>query len=146
MISRFTFGVNLAIYHLGKLNEDINSVANWAVANDLQLNTSKTTAIIFASTQNLLRLDVSSLPPILLNGTQIPLVKTIKNLMVTFCEDLTWNSHVSSISKRVHGVLKGLRHRAHFLSWKVKKLLVNALVLPLFNCMHDWSVVIYPGT
>ena len=102
---------------IGKLNEDINSVANWAGANDLQLNMSKTTAIIFASTQNLMRLDVSSLPPILLNDTQNPLVKTLKNLGVTFCEDLTWNFHVSSISKRVHGVLKGLRHRAHFLSW-----------------------------
>ena len=122
---------------IGKLNEDINSVANWAVANDLQLNMSKTTAIIFASPQNLLRLDVSSLPPIFLNGTQIPLVKTIKNLGVTFCEDLTWNSHVSSISKRVHGVLK--RHRAHFLSWKVKKLLLNALVLPLF----DYACLVY---
>ena len=65
---------------IGKLNEDINSIANWAGANDLQLNMSKTTTIIFASTQNLMRLDVSSLPPILLNGTQIPLVKTLKKL------------------------------------------------------------------
>ena len=53
--------------------------------------------------------------------------------MISSLEDLTWNLHVSNICMRVHSVLECLRHRDHFLSWKVNKLLVNALVLPLFD-------------
>ena len=57
-------------------------MVGWAAANDLQLNICKTTAIIFGSTQNLMRLDSTDLPPILVNDIRVPLVKSIKNLGV----------------------------------------------------------------
>lgn len=118
---------------ISRITQDANSVAEWANQNGIQLNAQKTTGIVFGSVQNLMRLDVDSLPPIILNGVRIPFVKSAKNLGVKIADDLSWNSHVSSICSRVHGVLNRLRFRTYYLSSSLKKQLVAALILPHFD-------------
>lgn len=122
-----------------KLNEDIESVANWAEVNNLQLNLDKTTAIIIGSNQNVTRINTTELPPLKLAGSCIPLRNSVKNLGLIFSHDLTWNLQISSICSRVHGVLKRLRFRSRYLTPTMKKLLVNALVIPLF----DYACVVF---
>ena len=116
-----------------KLSIDAENVAVWTDRNDLQLNFSKIVAIIFGSDQMMMRIDTSSLPQIVIRGHQVEFVSAVKNLGVTLTSNLSWNTHVSSIISRVHGDLKRLRFRDHFLSHSLKKQLVTALILPHFD-------------
>uniref|UniRef100_A0ABD2VRF2 Uncharacterized protein n=1 Tax=Trichogramma kaykai TaxID=54128 RepID=A0ABD2VRF2_9HYME len=58
---------------------------------------------------------------------------------VVLSSDLTWGAHLSQISSRVHCTLHRLRARAWLLSPGIKKLLVQALVLPHL----DYACLVY---
>lgn len=120
-------------YHISRIAEDANGVANWANENGIQLNAQKTLGIIFGSAQNLMRLDLNTLPQVVINETAIPFTKSTKNLGVRITDDLSWNNHVSNICSRVHGVLNRLRFRTYYLSSSLKKQLVAAFILPHFD-------------
>ena len=53
----------------------------------------------------------------------------VKNLGVVFDSTLSWESHVSELSRQCTGVLIGLSHCRHYLPDGVIKVLVSALVL-----------------
>ena len=53
----------------------------------------------------------------------------VKNLGVVFDSTLSWESHVSELSRQCTGVLIGLSHCRHYLPVGVIKVLVSALVL-----------------
>ena len=116
-----------------KLTVDAENVAMWGDRNDLQLNFSKIVAIIFGSEQMLMRTDVSTLPHITIRGHQVKFVSSVRNLGLTLTSNLSWNAHISQIISGVHGELKRLRFRAHFLSQNLKKQLVSALIFPHFD-------------
>lgn len=113
-----------------KINSDCQRIVDWADSKGLILNAKKTTAIIFGTSQNHMLLDKSLLDPIMINGTRINFVESIRDLGVQLNEDLSWNKHVSNICSRVHGVLHRLRFRKNCLSVETRKLLINALALP----------------
>ena len=52
-----------------------------------------------------------------------------KNLGVVFDQNLSWNQHISMISRRCFGMLTGLAHLRHHLPEFVLSTLVSALVL-----------------
>ncbi|CAB0041556.1 unnamed protein product [Trichogramma brassicae] len=112
---------------IAKLNEEAQSVANWAHDNGLMLNISKTKAILFASDQNLMRIPWDLCSRIVLEGTEIRFEDCVKNLGLSMYRSLSWRNHVSVISSRVHGVLHRLRSAAGFLPADIKKILVNTL-------------------
>ena len=116
-----------------KLSIDADNVAAWAARNDLELNFSKIVAIVFGSDQMLMRIDISTLPQIDIRGHHVKFVSSVKNLGLTLTSNLNWNAHISQIVSRVHGDLKRLRFRAHFLSHNIKKQLVSALIFPHFD-------------
>ena len=60
-----------------------------------------------------------------------PLVPCLeaKNLGLIYDRTLSWNSHVSLVTKRCFGILAGLSHLSHCLPSSVMTTLVNALVL-----------------
>lgn len=118
---------------ISRISQDANKVAEWANENGIQLNEQKTLGLVFGSVQNLMRLEMSDIPPLTINGTTIPFVKSAKNLGVKISDDLAWNSHVSTICSRVYGVLNSLRFRTYYLSSSLKKELVGALILPHFD-------------
>ena len=70
-------------------NEDAAAIVKWASDNGLILNVKKTKAILFASTQHHMRIAVSQISSIIIDGTIIPLESSVKNLGVTFTKDLT---------------------------------------------------------
>lgn len=124
---------------IARLNGDAAKISNWSSANGLSLNASKTKAILLGSTQNLMRINLDSLPNIVINGSIIPLTSTVKNLGIHISSDLTWNAHVSQVSRRVHGVLHKLRFKGDLLPLSIRKILVNSLVLPHF----DYACLVY---
>ncbi|CAB0037460.1 unnamed protein product, partial [Trichogramma brassicae] len=112
---------------IAKLNEEAQSVANWAHDNGLMLNISKTKAILFAFDQNLMRIPWDLCSRIVLEGTEIRFEDCVKNLGLSMYRSLSWRNHVSVISSRVHGVLHRLRSAAGFLPADIKKILVNTV-------------------
>ncbi|CAB0039264.1 unnamed protein product [Trichogramma brassicae] len=71
------------------------------------------------------RIEISS------DGTVIPFEDRVVNLGLVM--SLSWDAHVRGISSRIHGVLHRLRAGAGFLPVNVKKMLVNAFIMPHFD-------------
>ncbi|OXU28264.1 hypothetical protein TSAR_016353 [Trichomalopsis sarcophagae] len=86
-----------------------------------------------------MRINTDTLPQLTINGIAIPFSKSTKNLGMKLTEHLSWNSHISAICSRVHGVLNHLRFRTYYLSSSLKKQLVTALILPHF----DYACTVY---
>ena len=82
------------------LNEDLANVSDWMKANKLSLNTSKTGYMIIGSHKRLHQ--IQSVPPIILDDTQIKRVKVTKSLGLMIDETLTWGKQVTLISKKVN--------------------------------------------
>lgn len=58
---------------------------------------------------------------------------------VFISNDLTWNNHISYISRRVYGTLYRLKHRGHALPSNIKSLLISALIFPII----DYGCLVY---
>ncbi|KAL7288517.1 hypothetical protein TKK_0017261 [Trichogramma kaykai] len=95
--------------------------------------------MIVASDQRRMRLH-GPFVPIMLDGAVVPYENKIRNLGLTIRSNLSWDSQISAISTRVHGVLHRLRARSRVLSTGVRRLLASALVLPHF----DYACAVYP--
>ncbi|OXU17949.1 hypothetical protein TSAR_007687 [Trichomalopsis sarcophagae] len=80
-----------------------------------------------------MRINIDTLPQLTINGIAIRFIKLTKNLGMKLAEDLSWNSHISAICSRVHGVPNHLRFRTYYLSSSLKKQLVTAFILPHFD-------------
>ena len=89
------------------LNEECLRISKRLDYMGLKLNADKTTAIIFGSPHNLSTINISDF--ITINNTPIPFSNTIKILGVTLSDDLTWNYHISNISRNINFTL----HRLH---------------------------------
>ena len=111
------------------MTEDPSNVSKWASDHALQLNPSKTKSIIFGSTRNLVFLANQQLPSVVVDNHSVENVTQIKNLGVIMTTDLTSNTHIRSVSSKVHNALFKLRQRAWLIPRDVKKLLVQALVI-----------------
>ncbi|CAB0041138.1 unnamed protein product [Trichogramma brassicae] len=116
-----------------RLNEDARFVSDWAHTNGLSLNVAKTRATLFASNQYLIRIDLNHIGTISLDGTVVPFEDRVVNLGLVMTPSLSWDAHVRGISSRIHGVLHRLRAGAGFLPVNVKKMLVNAFIIPHFD-------------
>lgn len=124
---------------ISELNRDAAGVVAWSRDNGLDLNVTKTKAIIFGSSHNLNKLKSREVASVVIEGCTIPYSDNVKNLGVQFSADLSWNKHVAQISRNIHATLHGLKFRGALLSVPVKKLLVNSLVVPHV----DYACIIY---
>ena len=99
------------------LNEDLANVSDWMKANKLSLNTSKTEYMIIDSHKRLHQ--IQSVPPIILDNTQIKRVKDTKSLGLMIDETLTWDEQVTLITKKVNKGLNVLRRPRDFFDIKI---------------------------
>lgn len=109
-----------------RVNEDLESVFQWAFENGLTLNPQKSQAIVlnYAFIENL--------PPIILNGTRVPYCEKVTNLGLIINQDLTWTNQVNQVIKRVYGALSRLWTTANLIPTEIRRRLIMSLVLPLF--------------
>lgn len=63
----------------------------------------------------------------------IPFQSSVKNLGLTLDSTLSWSPHVTETCRKVNGILHTLYRHKHFLPRNTKLLLVQALVLPIFD-------------
>ena len=111
---------------VARLEGVLASLDQWFCSNGLKINVDKTQLMLLGSRQN-----VRSIPPFVVKFRDHRLVpcSEAKNLGLVFDRTLSWNSHISHITKRCFGILSGLSHLRHCLPHGVIVTLVNALVL-----------------
>ncbi|CAD6222049.1 GSCOCG00005310001-RA-CDS, partial [Cotesia congregata] len=116
-----------------RINSDAQAVADWAKEVGLELNLGKTKVMILGSSRKLKLLKGFDLPEIIVDGNVIPYVSSTKHLGVYLSAYLSWDLHVSQISRKVYGTLNNLKYRKNILSTSTRKLLVAAMVIPIID-------------
>ncbi|KAJ4449652.1 hypothetical protein ANN_01056 [Periplaneta americana] len=113
-----------------KVNDDLNSISIWSKTHGLNLNASKSQAILIEHQRS--KCDKQNLPPIIVNNT-IPYSTTVKNLGIYMDCHLEWNEQVNHTSKKIFSIIHSLKRLKNFLPDKLKLILVQTLVMPHFD-------------
>ncbi len=82
-----------------KLNNDLENIHQWLLANKLTLNTSKTEYMIVGSRQRLGKIDEEA--EIKLGDNKIKKISETKTLGVIVDDQLKWNSHINMVATKV---------------------------------------------
>ena len=104
----------------------LSSLDTWFRANGLKVNTGKTQMMLLGSPQN-----VRQVPSFFVKfrDTELLPVREVKNIGVMFDRTLSWDAHISLITRRCFGILAGISHLRGHLPSSVIFTLVDALVL-----------------
>ena len=83
---------------------------------------------------------IQSVPPIILDDTQIKRVKVTKSLGLMIDERLTWDGQVTLITKKVNKGLNVLRRLRDFFDIKILTTVYQTLVQPYLDyCSQVWG-------
>ena len=105
-----------------ELLECASEIINWLLRNDLLVNTSKTELI------NVSRV-YTNFPQVIIDGRVIHPSASVRNLGVIFDSILSFDAHISYISKSADFHLCRIRHIIKYCSKHINKLFINTLVL-----------------
>ena len=121
-----------------KLNQDLISVSNWLVANKLTLNKSKTEFMVIGSRPRLGTFDRS--PALKIENVLIKQVGSTKSLGVHVDGHLTWNTHISHISRKIASGIGAIKRCRPFAPTEALVCAYNAIVQPHFDyCDIVWG-------
>ena len=110
-------------------------VKNWFVSNKLSLNAKKTKYMVFHK-QNKTVMDLN----ISINNVAISKVTTFNFLGLHLNSNLTWNTHVQEISKKISRVIGLLYKMQLILPRRILLSLYNTMILPHINyCLLSWG-------
>lgn len=115
---------------LKKINSDLSGLSKWARTNFLHMNPTKCQSILMGSKRMRQRVGdmVASL-----DGFDIPLCDSVRNLGVIIDSDLNFTSNTSHLCQKAYYRLKQLLPYKHYLESQTKILLCETLVLSHFN-------------
>lgn len=105
MITPLIFADDTNLFITGKdpnalmatLNEELVKISQWTDVNKLSLNTQKTKYIVFTKPRSSITIEA----PLLLNNDVITRLHHVNFLGVLIDDKLTWNVHISHISKKI---------------------------------------------
>jgi Reverse transcriptase (RNA-dependent DNA polymerase) len=112
---------------VARVNQDIERIRHWAIANGLVLNTNKTQSIVICRNKNGIPFPQ---PKLSLGNTEICYSQTVKNLGIIMDERLTWLPQVALVHKGVNFALSRLWHFENILPLETKRCLIKTLVIP----------------
>ena len=109
---------------LTRVEQCIIDVKNWMIANKLQLNDTKTEALLVSSKKN------ANLPHSLsVNHASVPFVPAARNLGVMFDSSVAMRDQVNKICQSAYFDIRRIGSIRHYLSTDATKTLVTSLVL-----------------
>lgn len=111
------------------INEELEYINSWLVANKLTINVNKSKFMVFHSPQ---KVNVH-IPQLLLNNTMIECVSEFNFLGIVINKYLSWNSHINFISKKISRVLGIMCKLKHIIPTTAKLTIYNTLILPNIN-------------
>ena len=109
-----------------RMEASLSSLNIWFSSHALKVNATKTQLMVFGSRQNLRNLPDFKIS---FRDTELQPCAQVGNLGVVFDGTLSWEAHVSELSRRCMGVLIGLSHARQCLPDGVLKTIVTALVI-----------------
>ena len=103
----------------------------------LTIHKDKTKYMIFGSKQKLKNLKEMH---IMIGNDKIKQAVKSKYLGVWFDQHLSWNEHFQIVADKINMRIGKIKRAIPFLSRSTRKLLVNTLVMPHFDCCSEvWS-------
>ena len=108
-----------------RLEACIDEIRTWLTANSLKLNEAKSDFILFGTKHNINKINI---PSIRIGSANITHSLTCRYLGVIFDSQLTFNDHISSISKSVRFHLHNLGFIRRYLNRTATEQLVHALI------------------
>lgn len=128
-VQLYLTGPTLQISDLSSLmNESIDSVSRWAAVNGMKLNASKTQVMLI--NRNPANIE---LPTLFLNNEELSRVEKVKDLGLILDEKLSFNNHANLLCQKIFLTLRTLRLFQKCTPPNIKKLLVRALIIPIFT-------------
>lgn len=118
---------------IASMNEELNAIFRWSLRFGINVNPDKSQAIVVGRPRMLNRFNINTLRPILFNNIPIPYSSSVKNLGLHIDNSLRWNVQVNDVSAKVTRTLRLLYRHKNFLPRETKVLLVQALILPVFD-------------
>ena len=120
------------------LQISLNEISQWCKNNHMVLNSSKTKTMVIATTQKHSRYDLKL--NLQIDDKNINQVKEHKLLGVTIDEQLKWNSHINSVSKKVSKTLYLMHRLRNIIDTDTKILFFNAFIRSHFDyCSTIWD-------
>lgn len=120
------------------ITNDMISISDWFQNNLLVLHSGKTKMLIFNSKRN----EFKNLQPIYLNQSEILVVDEFKYLGLTIDSNLTWNSHINNLIKKINPYVGVFRRIAFVCSDRVKRMLYHAF----FHSNIIYLLTLWSGT
>lgn len=116
---------------VSRVNHDLETVAKISTAHQLQLNASKSIAMIFGKMSDCSR--VKDEIVLSVGSDRIQLAESVRNLGLTMDNQFRYRGHVSKCIQRAFSNLKVLYPHRHYLSQKTKSMLSQSMVLSHFS-------------
>jgi len=118
-------------FSLQNLNEDLKSLSILSNKHNLKLNPSKCNVIIFGN--RLQRSELEKRFNAILDGKNLALCNSARNLGVIIDSELRFKKHISNLLQRAYCTLKMLYSHRNVLNHSTKVMLCDSLVLSHFN-------------
>ena len=118
----------------------LTDTATWFLENDMQLNPSKSEAMLLGTAAKLQK--SSPAQPLSINGSPIPTSKHIKIIGVTFDNSLTFNQHTSNICQESNFHIRALRHIRPL----IDQTTANTLACSIVHSRLDYCNSLLAGT
>lgn len=117
-------------------NKTLVNFSKWSCQNSLQINSSKTKAVLFRAKG----ITCTYTQKLMLNNFNIELSETVKTLGVIFHQHMFWNSHTEQLCIKLRKALGVLRRCQSFLPLPQKLLIFNTLFCShLRYCQLVWA-------
>lgn len=117
---------------VSKFNEDLRRIQNWASANYLSINPTKSKCLVIRPRQSRIIFE----PELFINNQRIEMVPTTRNLGIIFNQTLTWSNHILSATGRTYSMLRTLWNSQYFTPMTIRILLAKTYLMPtlLYGC------------
>ena len=120
------------------MNNELNNVHNWLLANKLTVNVDKSGYMLIESRQRLAGID--SEPIINIGGKNLRRVSKTKSLGILIDENLSWNDQIDDISKKASKGIGILRRAKKYILQLSLLTIYQSLVQPYFDyCSWVWG-------
>ena len=112
------------------LQDDIDSLADWCVANGIKANTDKTKVMVFGS-----KCSLAKTPPFEVKFGDVTLqkVSSYRYLGLNLDAQLSYNLHVGGVIRSVSGKLKQFQRMRSFLNTKAAITVYKGTILPILE-------------
>lgn len=133
--SIFTSGKDIDAM-FSQMNSTLIKLHEWLIANKLSINVSKTHYVLFRPG----RINYSTCPDLLLNGTILERKYSTLFLGVKIDHKLTWDDHINYIRGKIARNIGVISRARHILNHETMKTLYYAFIYPyLTYCLEVWG-------